>query len=202
MNALPALIAALLLSGCGSSAAPPPFREPQAAARPAPLPGDSLYQLPLPIVDQDGRTWDWRTRRGRPQVVSMFYTSCRYVCPLIVDSGKALEKALTPAERDRIDLLLISLDPRNDTPAALHAIVDKRRLDTQRWTLAAPRHEDVRSVAGVLGIRYRELDDGGFNHSTALVLLDREGRIAARTEKVGTSLEPEFVAQVRRLATR
>jgi protein SCO1/2 len=198
MKAVFAFAAALLLAGCGSSAAPSsPPPKPAAAV---PLPGDSLYQLSLPLTDQDGRTRDWRARRGRPQVVSMFYTSCRYVCPLIVDSGKALEKALTPAQRTRVDLLLISLDPRNDTPAALHSIVDKRRLDTSRWTLAAPRAQDVRSVAGVLGIRYRELDDGGFNHSTALVLLDREGRIVARTEQVGIGPDPEFVAQVRRLA--
>ena len=196
MKLLPAFIATLLLAGCGSSAAPSPETKP---ARAAPLPGDSLYQLSLPLTDQDRRTRDWRTRRGRPQVVSMFYTSCRYVCPLIVDSGKALEKSLTPAQRGRVDLLLISLDPRNDTPAALHSIVDKRGLDTRRWTLAAPRPGDVRSVAGVLGIRYRELEDGGFNHSTALVLLDREGRIVARTEQVGSTLDPAFVAQVRKL---
>jgi protein SCO1/2 len=192
-------LAAALLAGCGSSAAPPPTAKPSAAPV-APLPGESVYQLPLPLTDQAGRTRDWRTRRGRPQLVSMFYTSCRYVCPLIVDSGKAMERALTPAQQQNIDLLLISLDPRNDTPAALQSIVAKRHLDTSRWTLAAPRAQEVRSVAGVLGIRYRELEDGGFNHSTALVLLDRDGRIVARSEKVGSELDPAFVAQVRRLA--
>ena len=199
MKAMSVALAAALLAGCGSSAAPQPSAG-TAAARAAPLPGDSVYQLPLPLTDQAGRTRDWRTRRGRPQVVSMFYTSCRYVCPLIVDSGKAIERALTPAQQKNIDLLLISLDPRNDTPDALRSIVAKRRLDTSRWTLAAPRAQDVRSVAGVLGIRYRELEDGGFNHSTALVLLDREGRIVARTEKVGSEPDAAFVAQVRRLA--
>jgi protein SCO1/2 len=53
-------------------------------------------------------------------------------------------------------------------------------------------------VAGLLGIRYRLLADGGFNHSSALVLLDADGRILARTEKMGSNPDPEFVAEVKK----
>jgi protein SCO1 len=167
-----------------------------------PLPGDSVYQLPLVLIDQNGRAADWRTRRGEPQLVSMFYTSCRYICPLIVDSGKAVEKQLTPAERQRIGILLISMDPARDTPAALKYIVDKRGLDAARWTLASPSKQDVRAVAGVLGIRYRELADGEFNHTSALVLLDADGRILARTERMGGRPDPEFLAAVKRAVAK
>lgn len=162
-----------------------------------PLPGDSVYQLPLELTDQAGRTGDWRTRRGKPQLVSMFYTSCQYICPLIIDSGKAVEKNLTPAQQQRLGILLISMDPARDTPTALQKIAEQRRLDTARWTLASPAADDVRKVAGVLGIRYRSLADGEFNHTSALVLLDGDGRILARTEQVGSRPDPEFLAAVR-----
>ena len=175
------------------------------AAKPAAmpsLPGDSVYQLPLVLTDHNGRASDWRGRRGKPQLVSMFYTSCKYICPLIVDSGKAIEKQLTPVEQQRIGILLISMDPVRDTPTALKYIVDKRRLDVARWTLASPPKQDVRTVAGVLGIRYRELADGEFNHTSALVLLDAEGRILARTERMGARPDPEFVTAVKRALTK
>ena len=68
------------------------------------------------------------------------------------------------------------------------------------WTLAAPRKDDVRPLAGVLGVRYRELADGEFNHTSALVLLDAEGRVLARTEQMGSKPDPEFVVAVRRAA--
>ena len=158
-----------------------------------------LPPLPASAVTVGAHAADWRAHRGKPQVVSMFYTSCRYVCPLIVDSGKAIEKQLTPAQQRRVGILLVSMDPANDTPAMLHQIVDKRQLDTTRWSLASPRPQDVRAVAGVLGIRYRQLEDGSFNHTSALVLLDRDGRIVARTEQVGSRPDPAFLAQVRRL---
>lgn len=169
-----------------------------AAGKAAPLPADSLYQLSLPLTDQAGRTADWGTRRGKPQVVAMFYTSCQYICPLIVDSGKAIERQLDPAQQKKLGILLISMDPKRDDPDALKVVVDKRKLDTARWTLASPPANEVRSVAGLLGIRYRLLADGEFNHSSALVLLDANGRILARTEKMGTNPDPEFVAEVKK----
>ena len=169
-----------------------------AAPAAAPLPKDSVYQLPLPLTDQHGKTWDWRSHRGQPQVVAMFYTSCQYMCPLIVDSGKAVQHALTPAEQTKLHIMLISMDPKRDTPAALMAIANKRKLDPARWSLASPRANDVRGVAGVLGVRYRELADGNFNHTSALVLLDANGRIVARTEQVGSKPDAAFVEAVRK----
>ena len=171
-----------------------------AADKTTPLPRDSVYQLPVRLTDQDGARFQWASRRGKVQLVSMFYTSCQYICPLIVDSGKAVERQLAPAERERLGILLVSMDPKRDNPAALMSIVDKRKLDTTRWTLASPAPADVRGIAGVLGIRYRALADGEFNHTSALVLLDAEGRILARSEQMGSRPDPEFVAAVRRAA--
>lgn len=197
-------LATALLCSSALAASPSPVASTAtktSTAKPtAALPSDSVYQLPLPLTDQNGRQFDWRVRRGTPQVVTMFYTSCQYICPLIVDSGKAIEKQLTPAERARVGLLLLSMDPQRDTPQALAKVATQRKLDPQHWTLARPAPGDVRTVAGVLGIRYRALADGEFNHTSALVLLDPDGRILARTEQVGSKPDPEFVAAVRKAA--
>ena len=167
-------------------------------ARGAPLPPDSVYHLQAPLVDQAGHRTTWAQQRGKPRLVGMFYTSCPYICPLIVDSGKAIERQLTPAERMHLGITMVSMDPARDTPKALQAVVDKRGLDARRWQLLAPRAEDVRNIAGVLDVRYRQLAGGGFNHGSALILLDAEGRILSRTEKMGTRPDPDFVAAVRR----
>ena len=167
------------------------------AANPKPLPTDSVYQLPLKLTDQHARTWDWRTRRGKPQVVAMFYSSCRYICPLIIESGKAVDRALTPAQRAGLGMVYISMDPERDTPAALATLAKERKVSDKRWALASPKPGDVRSVAGVLDIRYRQLSDGEFNHTSALILLDAEGRILARTDKMGSQPDPEFITAVK-----
>jgi len=162
-----------------------------------PLPGDSVYLLEDAFSDQSGKPFTLAERRGKPQVVAMFYTSCRYVCPLIVDSAKGVEHALSPAERERLGLLLISLDPARDDTAALASVARKRKLDPARWTLARADAGTVRRVAALLGVRYRALADGEFNHTSALVLLDAQGRVVARTERLGPVPEAAFLAAVK-----
>lgn len=170
----------------------------QAAPKAAPLPSDSIYQLNVPLVDQQGRKLRLADKRGKVQLVSMFYTSCKFICPLIIDSGKAIERSLTPAEQQKLGLLMISMDPQRDNPAKLAGMMTKRKLDPTRWTLASPTPGDVRAIAGVLDIRYRQLEDGEFNHTSVWVLLDANGRILARTEQIGSRPDPEFVAAVRK----
>ena len=57
--------------------------------------------------------------------------------------------------------------------------------------------EDVRAIAGVLGVRYRVLADGEFNHTGVLVLLDADGRIVARSSKTGGAVDPLFMDRIR-----
>ena len=167
----------------------------------SPLPEDSVYHLNASLTDSTGRALAWQDLRGEPRVATMFYTSCRYVCPLLVDSLRSIERQLSAAERARIGFVMVTIDPERDTPESLARLMAERRLDATRWQLLQPRPEDLRALAGILGIRYRSLADGEFNHTTTLVLLDAEGRILARTDRLGADGDPEFMAAVRRAAS-
>ena len=65
--------------------------------------------------------------RGKPQVVAMFFASCQYACPLIVNDMQRIEAALTPAQRARVGFTLVTFDPRRDTAEVL---ADYRRRAT------------------------------------------------------------------------
>lgn len=145
------------------------------------LPGDSVYQLDARLTDQHGQPIHLDAARGQPVLVSMFYTSCQFVCPMLIDAARATRDALPEAERQRIKVLLISFDPARDTPAVLEGMAKQRGLDAASWTLARTDPATVRKIAAVLKFQYRALPDGEFNHSAELILLDGEGRVAART---------------------
>lgn len=162
-----------------------------------PLPRDSIYQLDVKLTDQAGKTWPLVSRRGHVQLVSMFYSSCTMVCPMIVDTMKLTQKAVDDPDRERLDLLLISFDPARDTVSTLQQYAERRKLDAPHWTLARTEPASTRQLAALLGVQYRPLPDGDFNHSSELLLLDDQGRIVARTAIIGR-LDPEFVAAVKK----
>ncbi|MBS0516400.1 MAG: SCO family protein [Proteobacteria bacterium] len=161
------------------------------------LPGDSIYRLDLALVDQDGHGLMLGDRRGGPVLIAMFYTSCPYMCPLIVETAKRAERSLDEAARARLRVVLVSFDSARDTPPALKAAATERHVDLARWTLTRTDAAGVRRLAAALDVQYRALPDGGFNHSGVLTLLDAEGRIVARTDKLG-DVDPEFLAAVRK----
>ena len=68
------------------------------ATRANALPVDSIMQINDKFVAQDGKQFTLSKRRGHPQVVALFYSSCKYVCPLMIDSTRAVENALTAAD--------------------------------------------------------------------------------------------------------
>lgn len=161
----------------------------------APLPSDSIYQLPVKLTAQDGHQFTLSARRGRVQVVSMFYTSCTMVCPLIIDTMQLTARALDEPSRAKLDLLAVSFDPAHDDVAALDRYAKQHGLRVPAWTLARAAPEDVRKLAAVLGVRFREASDGEFNHTSELILLDADGRIVARTATIGRN-DPAFVEAV------
>lgn len=168
----------------------------------APLPGDSIYQLPVKLTAQDGHQFTLSARRGRVQVVSMFYASCTMVCPLIIDTMQLTSRALDERSREGLDLLAVSFDPAHDDIATLDQYAKQRGLHSPPWTLARAEPADVRKLAAVLGVRFREAGDGEYNHTSELILLDADGRIVARTATIGRN-DPAFVEAVRKtLAAR
>ncbi len=161
---------------------------------------ESVYQLNIKLQDQNGQTLPWSANRGRVRLVTMFYSSCPHTCPLTIESIKVLESHLHALSRERLEIDLISLDPDRDTPAKLKATATVRNVDELRWHLYRTDAASVRLIAGLLGIQYRQLPDGEFNHSSTLVLLDAKGRILAKSEQTGKEDQKFIIAVARALA--
>ena len=102
-------------------------------------------------------------------------------------------------QRSRVALLMVSFDPERGTVAVLRNTAEQRELDPAQWTLARTDAASVRKLAALLGIRYKALPNGVFKHSTDLVLLDKDGRIAGRTARLG-SADPAFATKVQAAA--
>ena len=146
----------------------------------------SLYQYDVPWTTQYGETVTLGTFQDRPVVLSMVFTNCSYACPMIVSDMKKLAAALPQDQRERVQYLLVSLDPERDTPEALRHFGDAYGLNDAGWTLLRGDADQVRMLAALLGIRYRKQSDGQFAHTSLITLLDHEGEIAHQQQGLGT----------------
>ena len=90
-------------------------------------PPQSIYNLNAKLIDQSGAVRGLDMHRGHPVLVTMFYGSCPLACPMLIDTLRSFERSLTPAERARIRVVLISIDPERDTTESLRARAAPRR---------------------------------------------------------------------------
>jgi protein SCO1/2 len=147
-------------------------------ALPAGQPTDkSLYLLDSKWTSDVGREIKLGALRGRPQIVALFFTHCEYACPILVSELKDIEQKLAPEVLAKVDILLVSMDPKRDTAAALAAFREKRGLNPERWTLLRGADDDVRELAALLGVNYAEDARGQFAHTNLITLLNSEGEI-------------------------
>ena len=159
------------------------------------LPGNSIYQFRPPLTDQNGRPFDVASLRGHPVLVSMFYSSCEMVCPMIFQTLQMTLNALPAGEQQHVRVLMVSFDPARDSVAVLKEKAETHQCDA-RWTLARTDDASARKFAALLGVQYRRLASGEFNHSSTVELLDAEGRIAARTGTLA-AVDPTLLKALR-----
>lgn len=162
--------------------------------------GQTIYDLDLPLTDQDGRTLALADLRGQVLVAAMIYSSCTSVCPRVTEDMKGVEKQLSGPDRKDVGFVLFSLDPGRDTPAALRRFAAEHALDPSRWRLFASSDDGVRDLSAVLGVKYTAEDNGEIAHSAMIFVIDREGVV--RHRQLGLNPDPHELTSALAQATR
>ena len=150
----------------------------------------SLYGLPGSWSDQNARPFELGSLRGSPVLLVLFYGTCDSVCPVVVRDLQKVEAMLSPDDRRRTRFVLVTIDPKVDTPERLHAYAEQHHLDLARWTLLNGPPEQVRVLANVLGFKYRPTGTGQYSHTIRIHVLDREGVVVDHADGLERPLEP------------
>jgi protein SCO1/2 len=152
--------------------------------------GDEIPDFSL--TDQTGARVKLSQFRGEPVAVTFTYTRCPIAtaCPLTVARFSKIDAALKKENFGA--LLCVTVDPENDTPAALKDYAAKVGADPKRWKFLTGDPREVASVAERFGVLYYP-DKGQIVHSQAVAVVDSEGRL--ETVYYGEQWEPETVLQ-------
>jgi protein SCO1/2 len=104
---------------------------------------------------------------------------------MLISTIKLMESRLSAEERAGLRVLTISIDPKRDTPEKLRETMERHSVEASRWSMVRSDPGDLRTIAGVFGVRYKQLPDGEYNHTTRIILLDRDGTQVASSEQLG-----------------
>jgi protein SCO1/2 len=129
------------------------------------------------FTDADGRPVRLSDFRGRPVVLTMIYTGCGDICPLITehvaDAVAVADKALGAG---RFSVLTVGFDTRADTPARMRDYRAAHRIDRAGWVLLSANAATVERLAADAGFSFAPLA-GGFDHLAQTTVLDADGRV-------------------------
>lgn len=161
-----------------------------ALALPAAAAGLDAAVLKIALTDDRGRATSLGAWRGRPLIVTMEYANCRFLCSITLQRLKDVQAAADAAGR-RFDFVVVSIDPRNDTPAAWTRYRKSRDLTRDNWSFVTASPEDTPVIAQALGIKYW-LFDVHIMHDFRLLRLDGAGAIVKVMDSFDASVH-DFV---------
>jgi protein SCO1/2 len=140
---------------------------------------------PIDLTRDDGTsTTFFSLVNRRATALQVMFTRCPTTCPIEGAIFARVQRLLPDQLSLGIQLISLSIDPQNDTPASL-ALWLRRFHRRPGWIAAVPSISDVERVRDFAG-RGRDPAD---NHSTQVQILDRSGRLVWRTGKLPAAEE-------------
>src|SRR5688500_17713497 len=181
------IITCSLIAGCDG---PPQFKSTDITGAP--------YGHTLELADHHGKPRKLEDWRGKVVVLFFGFTHCPDICPTTLADIAGAVKSLGP-DAERVQVLVVSVDPERDTPDALAKYVtafDQRFLGL-RGDLQATRR-----VAQEFKIYFEKRKQGEtytVDHSGQSYVIDSQGRLRllVRHDRIGQDLAPDLRALLR-----
>lgn len=129
------------------------------------------------FLDREGRTFSLDSLRGQPVVVSMIYTSCYHICPMLTQHvDRVTDIARDALGNDSFAVVTIGFDTAVDRPDRMRQYAATRNIDAANWYFLSGDETTVAALAAEIGFVYFA-SPKGFDHSAQTTVLDADGRV-------------------------
>ena len=143
---------------------------------------------PFSFLNQDSLLISNEDYLGKVYVVEFFFTTCPTICPIMTRNLVELQDTF---KDDDFGVASFSINPRYDTPTVLKKYASKYGIVDMDWNLMTGDQEVIYDLAnkGFYIIANEEEEaPGGFEHSGAFALIDKQGYIRSRNDRFGNPL--------------
>ena len=144
------------------------------------LPDHPRVLVSFVLTNQTGQTVTEAELKGKYLVVDFLLTSCSLTCP-VVNRHLAEIQALTTNQPD-VQLVSLTVDPRDDTVTALADFAKKYGADSARWFMLTGDQTNLYHLIATSFLN-QDLNDpfsympGNFSHTDRMALVDAQGHV-------------------------
>jgi protein SCO1 len=157
------------------------------------------------LTDRTGRTVTRTELDHKILVVDFLLTSCSLTCPT-VNRCMAHIQQLTTNQPD-VQLVSLTVDPRDDTVPVLAQYGERFGADTNRWLLLTG---DKNTLYGLIAASFlnQDLNDpfsympGNFSHTDRIALVDSRGNLHGFFDGLNDNTAAAVVEEINRLRER
>ncbi|MGH7854863.1 MAG: SCO family protein [Candidatus Binatia bacterium] len=159
------------------------------------LPAASFAHIPLPpkepteigrrvvntsvpdfrLTDQDGKSFQFASARGKVVLITFVFTTCPDVCPLFTANFAGIQRSLDEKKVNDYLLLTITTDPERDSAAVLQDYAGRFKADLKRWSFLTGTRAELSKVWQAFGVNVTKTDSGQVQHTSFITLVDRQG---------------------------
>jgi protein SCO1/2 len=130
------------------------------------------------FVNQDSVVITNETFSSKIYVADFFFTTCPTICPVM----KQQMLRVYEVHKDNPEFAILShtIDPEYDTVALLNDYASRLGVSSSTWHFVTGDKDEIYDIAEESYLSIADEDEsapGGFIHSGAFILIDKEGRI-------------------------
>jgi len=118
------------------------------------------YTIPdVVLINQDGEKVRFKTlfESGQPVVVDFIYGTCTTICPILSAGYANLQRKLV-TDSAKVNLVSITIDPENDTPAILKEYLSRYQAKPG-WNFLTGSRKDIDRVMTAFDAYFRDKMD-------------------------------------------
>jgi len=145
----------------------------------------SIFNLSSKWKTEENKTIELKDLKGKTLVMVMIYTSCKTACPRLVADMRNIEKQIPEKLKDKVQYIMISIDPETDTPERLKSFAIENLMDGDQWTFLQGNLNSVREFANVLSVKYKQISPMDFSHSNIISVFNPQGELVHQQEGLG-----------------
>ncbi len=172
------------------------------AERDVPVPEIAGFVYPEPkalgeidLIDHDGKPFDVSRFKDKWTFLYLGYTYCPDICPLTLSQLNKVEQKLAADDiAKNMQYVLVSVDPRRDTPARLR---EYTHYFNPKFLSATGSNDAIASFAQQLSMVFIPVDENEtsddyiVDHSSTLALIDPNGQLHAMFSSPHTAKDIE-----------